>query len=253
MTTDVYRKMQAGDIIEGVEISHDRYLRSHGKKARDTGSSSTWMFTHKNSGDVDHNDSTQVHTAQGSFSDAKKSAASWAKKHGHRTAYVMEEVESIDELSKATAARYVKSASVSAAGIASGVGRDVGAGKKAHPDDKRQLNNRLKGINRATDKLTKEHTMEETWTVYKRINEKNSRSDHYKGATPPQPHGDNLSQKDKQFMKMHNADGPFKADSHVNDDVTDSGPHHTTNNVKVAPKRPGDSTIGDKKPVKQAK
>lgn len=76
------------------------------------------------------------------------------KRRGMKT----ESVEQIDELSKKTLGSYVKGASASAAGIASGVGRDVGAGKKAHPDDTRQLRNRLKGVQRATDKLTKEET-----------------------------------------------------------------------------------------------
>lgn len=81
------------ELDETVEVRHDRYMRSHGKKARDTGHPSTWMFTHKDMGDVDYNDEKQVHTARGKFADAKKSAQEWAKKHGHRTVYVMEDVE----------------------------------------------------------------------------------------------------------------------------------------------------------------
>ncbi len=79
---------------EAVEVRHDRYIRSHGKKARDSGGgSSSWMFTHKNMGDVNVNDKKEVHTAQGKFADAKKSAQAWAKEHGHSSVYVMEEVE----------------------------------------------------------------------------------------------------------------------------------------------------------------
>ena len=86
-------------IDEAVEIRHDRYMRSHGKKAK--GGEGMWMFTHKNMGDVDYNDDKQVHTARGKFSDAAKSAKAWAKKHGHSAAYVMEEVE-LDEKLKAS-------------------------------------------------------------------------------------------------------------------------------------------------------
>jgi hypothetical protein len=94
------------DLDEAVEVSHDRYMRSHGKKA--SGGSGNWMFTHKAMGDVDYNDKKQVHTApSGKFSDAKKSAQEWAKKHGHSTVYVMEEVEQIDEVSKNTLRSYV--------------------------------------------------------------------------------------------------------------------------------------------------
>jgi hypothetical protein len=86
------------DLDEAVEVRHDRYMRSHGKKARDSGHPSTWMFTHKNMGDVDYNNEKEVHTTRGKFADAKKSAQQWAKKHGHSAVYVMEEVE-LDEVS----------------------------------------------------------------------------------------------------------------------------------------------------------
>jgi hypothetical protein len=78
-----------------VEVSNQRYTPSHSKQPRGSGS---WMFTHKSKGDVDVNNKKEVHTAQGKFSDAKKSAQAWAKEHGHSTVYVMEEVEQIDEL-----------------------------------------------------------------------------------------------------------------------------------------------------------
>jgi hypothetical protein len=83
------------ELDEAVEVSHDRYMRSHGKKA--SGGTGMWMFTHKRMGDVNYNDDKEVHSARGKFSDAKKSAQEWAKKHGHSTVYVMEGVEQIDE------------------------------------------------------------------------------------------------------------------------------------------------------------
>lgn len=87
------------ELDEAVEVSHDRYMRSHGKKARDSGQGSgNWMFTHKSMGDVDYNDEKQVHNARGKFADAKKSAQKWAKEHGHRTVYVMESVELDEEV-----------------------------------------------------------------------------------------------------------------------------------------------------------
>ena len=77
---------------EAVEVSHDRYMRSHGKKASGTGG---WFFTHK-SGHVNNlDDKKEVHFHQGSFSDAKKSAQKWAKEHGHSTVYVMESADPI--------------------------------------------------------------------------------------------------------------------------------------------------------------
>jgi ribosomal protein L21E len=81
------------DLDEAVEVRHDRHLRSHGKKARDFGYHASWAFTHKDRGDVDYNNDKEVHQVDGRFSDAKKSAQRWAKKHGYREVYVMEEVE----------------------------------------------------------------------------------------------------------------------------------------------------------------
>jgi hypothetical protein len=97
------------DMYEAVEVRHDRYMRSHGKKARDTGQGSgSWMFTHKQYGTPDYNDKTEVHTVQGKFADAKKSAQKWAKEHGHHSVYVMESVEQIDEISKDTIQSYTR-------------------------------------------------------------------------------------------------------------------------------------------------
>lgn len=82
------------NIDEAVEVSHDRYIRSHGKKASGSGG---WFFTHK-SGEVNNlDDEKEVHFKQGKFSDAAKSAKKWAKENGHRTVYVMESIEQVDE------------------------------------------------------------------------------------------------------------------------------------------------------------
>lgn len=84
-------------IDEAATVDHARYMRSHGKKARDTGHPGTWMFTNKEYGDVNQNNNKEFHSARGSFADAKKSAQNWAKEHGHNRVYVMEDVEHIEE------------------------------------------------------------------------------------------------------------------------------------------------------------
>jgi hypothetical protein len=91
------------NLDEAVNIAHDRFIRSHGKKAKGTGQ---WMFTHKRFGAVDYKDETQVHHYNGPLGDASKSAKKWAKDHGHSTAYVMEETE-LNELDKATYRSYI--------------------------------------------------------------------------------------------------------------------------------------------------
>jgi len=84
--------------LDEAVVDHERYERSHGKKASGNG---TWMFTNKPRGPLaDYDDETKVHRYNGKFGDAKKSAIEWAKKHGHHTAYVMEETE-LDEVSLA--------------------------------------------------------------------------------------------------------------------------------------------------------
>ena len=86
---DDYEYNTSYGMDEAVEVSHARYMRSHGKKARDAhgGGSSSWMFTHKDMGEVDVKD---TYTAQGKLADAKKRAQSWAKQNGHSTVYIME-------------------------------------------------------------------------------------------------------------------------------------------------------------------
>ena len=101
----VYDRNESVELDEAVEVSHDRYMRSHGKKASGVGG---WFFTHKNGSVNNIDDPKEVHFKQGKFSDAKKSAQQWAKKHGHSTVYVMEEVEQIDEISDEKKKEYIR-------------------------------------------------------------------------------------------------------------------------------------------------
>lgn len=149
----------------------------------------------------------------------------------------------IDELSKATLGSYIKKSTASLTGISSNMAATSVRGGKAHPDDKRQFGNRLTGVHRATNKLTKESSTD--WPVYSRIVEK-AKDEHTKGALPAQPHGDNWSGKDKEVVAKHGGPGPYKPVPHIDDHITDAGPHNNVANVKVAPKRHNDSTIGDK-------
>ena len=86
---------------EEVELDeiHDRYIRSHGKKASGRG---RWLFSTKRMGDVSHKDMYQ-HPEH----DTVSKAAAAARKHfGTKDVYVMEEID-LDETNKgATPARY---------------------------------------------------------------------------------------------------------------------------------------------------
>jgi hypothetical protein len=69
---------------EAIEISHDRYMSSHGKKAKGSGQ---WAFTTKSKGEPSKNEMVFV---SGDLTSAAKEAA---KKLGANRIYVMEEVE----------------------------------------------------------------------------------------------------------------------------------------------------------------
>jgi hypothetical protein len=159
----ISKALRKEDLDEAVEVRHDRYMRSHGKKARDSGhGSGNWMFTHKSMGDVDYNNDKEVHTARGSFSDAKKSAQKWAKEHGHHAVYVMEEVDQLDELSPNTLHSYIKKAAGNMAGNAAVAAAQASSSmKKSSPEVKRNIANRMKGITGASGRLADKANMAE--------------------------------------------------------------------------------------------
>jgi len=78
---------EAKQVDEAVEISHDRYMSSHGKKAKGSGQ---WAFTTKSKGEPNKNEMVFV---SGDLTSAAKEAA---KKLGANRVYVMEQVE-LDE------------------------------------------------------------------------------------------------------------------------------------------------------------
>lgn len=88
-------------MVEAVEVNHDRYRSSHGKKASGPGA---WMFTHKRSGEAKGDDTFTAPATARSFTDAAKHAKAWAKSKGHRTVYVMEETE-LTEMDKERGSR----------------------------------------------------------------------------------------------------------------------------------------------------
>jgi hypothetical protein len=136
---------EQAELDEAVEVSHDRYMRSHGKKA--SGGEGNWMFTHKRMGDANVNDSKEVHSARGKFSDAKKSAQQWAKKHGHSTVYVMEEV-ALDEVSQETLRNYHAKAALDLKSKREKLDKGTLTSK-----DYKQGQNRVTGLNRAANKM----------------------------------------------------------------------------------------------------
>lgn len=242
----------SADLDEAIEVRHDRYERSHGKKARDTGNNSTWMFTHKNMGNVDHNNDKEVHTVHNAkFGDAKKSAKAWAKKHGHHAVYVMEDVGQIDELSKKTLGSYIKK-SVDDIGD---IQRDITTDGTRSPTYKslaKKHKNRKAGVATAVSKLTKEdvdHTLEEEiesidWPIYVRIIE--NRAAHYKKAAAGDPSDLGQSPGGKK-MKADLEKGA------TYDDTEEKGHADALKAARATNKAPGrsnDNKAGDKSIIK---
>ena len=152
--------IEALELNEAAEVSQDRYFRAHNKKARDTGQPGSWMFTHKPSGDVDVNNEKEVHTVHGQkLVKAKKSAQQWAAKNGHKTVYIMESVEQIDELSDKTHIAYINRSAANLDSIQRNIRHDIintGTQSPEYKDLSRMRRNRKAGIANAVKSLTKE-------------------------------------------------------------------------------------------------
>lgn len=160
--------MESQVIDEGIDVKFDRHINVHGKKPNQS-AHAMWMFTHKRSGDVDYNKESEVHQTNGKFSDAKKSAKAWAKKHGHSEVYVMEQTdfeideEALDELSKKTLASYATKASSSShknstSNLSSRAAYKLATnGEDDGEKEDRKSFMRSKGIATAIKKLTKEN------------------------------------------------------------------------------------------------
>jgi hypothetical protein len=253
----------------------DKNMASWKKHADDHG---VKMSQHKD------DDGATIHKFTGSH-DAIHSLMKKKKVPGYVMRTQKEEVE-LAELKKSTLGSYVKRAAGSMAGkTAVAAAQASSSMKKSSPDITRGIVNRMKGITRATDKLTKEEAeieekkltpkqikaalgsvkakpkdqvsvakapwdmkKEDTqrWRVYNKILEADA---HTKGATPPEAIDSKASQGEKDFVKLHGGlDG--------NDSGIDGAKaaadtaKNAAAGVKVAPKRAGDNPTGDKSVIK---
>lgn len=128
-----------GNILnEKVRIEHDRYMRSHGKKASGNGN---WAFTTKRMGDPSKDEMVFV---RGKLSDAGKEAA---EKLGSDTVYVMESEEQLEEMKtyevslsnpwnkkvkvKARSEKEAKMRAVKAQGVSSAISKEKASDAKA--------------------------------------------------------------------------------------------------------------------------
>ena len=149
-----------------------------------------------------------------------------------------EDFDQLDELSKKTLTSYIKKAAGDAVTKAYRAGdvRDKDSGKNYMKALGRQI-----GISTATNKLTKEET---AWPVFARIQEKVNQT---KGATKPESMEDRFTASDKKMVDGHGGIGKKIPQDFVDDDQIDRNPNQfNAANVKVAPKRHNDQTVGDK-------
>jgi hypothetical protein len=182
---------------------------------------------------LDHNKNGKIDAAD------FKGLRNKSKKNAETETVTSEEVEQVDEVSQKTLWSYHAKA-----------GADLM--KKREKLDKGTLTmkdlkkgqNRVKGLNRAADKMDEEAE----WPVYERIKE--NRAMHYKGATAPETMDDKLKGAGAKKMKSdfagNTTDPDFEEKGH--DDATKAG-----RITKKSPARTGDQAKGDTKimnPVK---
>ena len=85
---------------------------------------------------------------------------------------------------------------------------------------------------------------EAAWPVFARIQEKVNQT---KGATPPESMEDRFTASDKKMVDGHGGIGKKTPEDYVDDNEIDRNPNQfNAANVKVAPKRHNDQTVGDK-------
>ena len=136
---------------------------------------------------------------------------------------VAEDVEELDELSKKTTDSYWKKAT---------------AQLKDPKTDIKTADKRMRGVMSA---LNKEET---SWPVFARIQEKVNQT---KGATKPESMEDRFTASDKKMVDGHGGIGKKIPQDFVDDDQIDKNTElFNASNVKVAPKRHNDQTVGDK-------
>jgi hypothetical protein len=170
-----------------------------------------------------------------------------------------EEAEQVDEVSIDTLKSYHAAAKTQTLSIADKLKK---VNSKEITPEKGKVKSMLKTYSKrrggmhmakykAGKKVMGEEVEEEVWPVYARLLEKRANDPHTKGATPPQPHGDNWAGRDKEFNALHGGTGarkpPYFADDHGMTAVIDDNDDDTsTKNIKKSPGRPNDKDVGDK-------
>jgi hypothetical protein len=214
---DKQASMKKEEVEELDEISRDT-ARSYIRKAS----------AHKTTGETPKKDRSSGVDLAG-----KKAYPGMA---GKAKVMATEEVEELDELSKKTLGSYIKKATGDAM---------TKSFKAGDVRDKDSTDNRLKamgrqmGIAKAANKLAKEGTEmnESRWPILNRIMERQNHGNTDNGS----PRGEGLSPSAKAELARSEGDSGIDGVKAAADTA-----RNAVAQVKVAPKRPGDKTDGDK-------
>ena len=184
-----FTKMKKGapyKVEEAVEIMHNRYMRSHGKKAKNT--TGMWAFTTKEYGEPSKDEMVFVN---GSLKDAAKQAA---EKLGSDIVYVMEATDLNEDITKMSHGR-----------LKWHMNTGVPHGSYTNDEMKKERDRRLKNRDSA-DAYKKakaglyENFMEAT--------DAEIRAKQTAGATEPEGIADKESEGSRKFMMMHTTQIP---------------------------------------------
>ena len=171
-----FTKMKKGapyKVEEAVEIMHNRYMRSHGKKAKNT--TGMWAFTTKEYGEPSKDEMVFVN---GSLKDAAKQAA---EKLGSDRVYVMEATDLNEDITKMSHGR-----------LKWHMNTGVPHGSYTNDEMKKERDRRLKNRDSAD--------------AYKKA--KAGLYENFMEATEPEGIADKESEGSKKFMMMHTTQIP---------------------------------------------
>lgn len=215
------KRLGLDDDVQYETVLHNRYERAHGKKANSR-EVATWVFTTKEMGNVDYNNPKQVYFAKGpqKLGAAGKEAA---KALGTKYVYVMENVNESETLEEKNTEQFVW--------------KDINMAMSYNGIKPATILRVLMTLNKLkSGKLSLR--FKEGKCVSEKVNQT-------AGATPPEEIDSKDSPNAKKFKAMHKKEID-DTEEKGHDDASKAG-----RVTKPSPKRPGDSNLGDKNPLKK--
>lgn len=215
------KRLGLDDDVQHEGIKHDRYMRSHGKKAP-AKEVATWMFTTKEMGDVDYDNEKVVWRAKRPMKLAQAGKEAM-KALGAKDVYVMENVNESQTLEEKNTEQFMW--------------KDINMAMSYNGIKPATILRVLMTLNKLkSGKLSLK--FKEGKCVSEKVNQT-------AGATPPEEIDSKDSPNAKKFKAMHKKEID-DTEEKGHDDASKAG-----RVTKPSPKRPGDSNLGDKNPLKK--